>query len=390
MSNAQETKYEKILKKLYKTILVSSVVLQTPDAANDELQQAIIDSIDLTDIDISELLTECSRIQGQLQVLAWSQEQLDIKPVQGFDVSKPTSAIEKQLKMTLDTYLQSQTFESSGILLHSVNCVYTTHNWHFATVIAVIKTFYKSFKKRIAAQPEILQLKKTKKPPTKDSGLVASAMGGQNPVVDIKSQHCDKFANGTCRNKKCPRIHDERKRKQSNNDNNNGRGSGQQQQQKRHAPNAPQCNDFLKGRCTRNPCRFNHQTTHRPQSNQPCWSFSQGNYCRFGNACRFMHGQPNQQQQLNYVPKYGNAGNPPANVALNAQALLDALASRVGSITSEQLAAMSNFTGNQSNQQQPATAPTPSPQIAYHGADAGQSQQQVQQQPQQTNQGKDP
>ena len=87
-SAANLQKYKEILSELYKEILMNSVSSNASTAVDDELQQAIVNSVDFDDVDIVKLLSKCAVIQ----------KQLELNSVQGFRIVDPTSAIEKLLK----------------------------------------------------------------------------------------------------------------------------------------------------------------------------------------------------------------------------------------------------------------------------------------------------
>jgi len=377
-NNNQITQFEVILSNLYKDILTKSVTSSTTAAVDDELQQAIINSIDFGNVDIATLLNKCAEMQKQLQVLAWAQTKLEINPIQGFLKENPTSAIEKQLKMMIDTCLLQQNSSSISILINNINNVYANvANWHFVDIIREINHFYKSFKSVIENELQTPKFNASKKVAAQDSKPLASpAMDNQSNATEL--EHCRSFARGNCKNTNCPRAHDVRKRK-----NNDGRQRNYPPSKRSNnsSINVP-CRDFSNGGCTRGTnCRYSHQpqSNNRQRNNAPCWGFAKGN-CTFGNNCRFSHNQTNQQNQHSFVPKYG-----PANAAVNAvtqanmQALVENVMSRINASQQPQMAAIAAVNNA------PNVAPNVQ-QLAYSGNDAGQQQQQ-QQQPQQAGPG---
>ena len=374
-NNSQLKQFEEVLSNLYKDILTKSVTSNTTAAVDDELQQAIINSIDIGNVDMAKLLSKCAEIQKQLQVLAWAQTKLEINPIQGFLKENPTSAIEKQLKMMIDTCLLQQNSSSISILINNVNNVYATvANWHFVDIIREINRFYKSFKSVIENELQTPKFNSSNKVAAHDSTPLASpAMDNQSKAKDLSLEHCRSFAKGSCRNNSCPRAHDVRKRK--NNDGRQHNNPPSKRSNNNYSTNVP-CRDFSNGRCTRGTtCRYSHQpqSNNRQQGNAPCWGFAKGN-CTFGNSCRFSHNQTNQQNQHSFVPKYE-----PANAAVNVvtqaniQSLFDNVMSRINTGQQPQMAAIAAANNNV-----PDAVPNVQ-QLAYNGNEAGQQQQQQQQ-----------
>ena len=356
--------FEEILSELYKEILTNSATSNSITAVDDELQQAIVSSVDIGNVDIARLLSKCAEIQKQLQVLSWAQTKLEVDSIQGFNSEHPTSAIEKQVKMMIDTCLLQQSNPAISILINNVTNVCAVANWHVVDIIKEINRFYKSFKNVLGNELQTPKFNSNKKVATQDSISLASPALDSQPESKTAVQHCFRFAKGQCKDNACPRLHDVRKRKHKEDGSRNNPSSKRSSNSNRKAP----CRDFANGRCTRGKeCRFSHnsQTNNRQQSNAPCWQFGKGD-CRFGSNCRFSHDQANQQVQRAFVPKYA-----PAEAAVNA-------------ITQASIQVMlSNALARINSTQQPHMAEGVAPsniatdnvqQIAYNGA--GQQQQQ--------------